>query len=244
MHDLEARVTHPVLAAHCLEVLLPALAVRRVGEHEVEHLRGEGVVRERGPFRAANDVVGALAFAFEQHVRLADRVGLGVDLLPVEVAADLEAALLRDRRERLLGYREYAARAAGVIVEQVGAGLEIGLDWQEDKVRHQAHRVARRPVLARLFIVLFVELADQFLEDRTHRVVVDARRREIDLGIEELVDQRTDGVGLGQRLELIAELEVLDDVLNIGRESVEVVLEVGEQLLLAAARLEIAQLEL
>ena len=74
----------PVLAAHRLEVLLPALPVRRIGEHEVELLRREGVVRERGPFRAADDVVGALALAFEQHVRLADGVGLGVDLLAVE----------------------------------------------------------------------------------------------------------------------------------------------------------------
>ena len=85
VHDLEARVAHPVLAAHGLKVLLPALAVGRVGEHEVELLGGEGVVRERGPFRAADDVVGALALAFEQHVGLADGVGLGVDLLAVEL---------------------------------------------------------------------------------------------------------------------------------------------------------------
>ena len=86
VHHLEARVAHAVLAAHRLEVLLPALPVGRIGEHEVELLGGEGVVRERGPFRAADDVVGALAFAFEQHVRLADGVSLGVDLLAVEEA--------------------------------------------------------------------------------------------------------------------------------------------------------------
>ena len=36
VHDLEARVAHAVLAAHRFEVLLPALAVGRIGEHEVE----------------------------------------------------------------------------------------------------------------------------------------------------------------------------------------------------------------
>jgi hypothetical protein len=35
-------------------------------------------VRERGPFRAADDVVGVLALALEQHVGLADGVGLGL----------------------------------------------------------------------------------------------------------------------------------------------------------------------
>ena len=244
VHHLEARVAHAVLAAHRLEVLLPALAVGRIGEHEVELLRREGVVRERGPFRAADDVVGALALALEQHVGLADGVGLGVDLLAVEQALDLLAALGADGGERLLGDGEHAARAAGAVVEQVGAGLDLGLDGQEDEVRHQAHGVARRPVLAGLLVVLLVELADQLLEDRAHRVVVDAGRREVDVGIEELVDQRAEGVGLGQRRELVAELEVVEDVLDVGREAVEVVLEVGEELLLAAAGLEVAQGEL
>ena len=181
VHDLEARVAHAVLAAHRLEVLLPALPVGRIGEHEVELLGREGVVRERGPFRAADDVVGALAFALQQHVGLADGVGLGVDLLAVEQALDLLAALRGDRRERLLGDGEHAAGAAGAVVEQVGAGLDLGLDGQEHEVRHQAHGVARRPVLARLLVVLLVELADQLLEDRAHRVVVDAGRREVDV---------------------------------------------------------------
>ena len=51
-------------------------------------------------------------------------------------------------------------------------------------------------------------------------------------------------VGLGERWKLVAELEVVEDVLDVGREAVEVVLEVGEQLLLAAAGLEVAQGEL
>jgi len=43
-------------------------------------------------------------------------------------------------------------------------------------------------VLARLLVVVLVELADQLLEDRAHRVVVDTRRRQVDLGVEELAD--------------------------------------------------------
>ena len=245
VHHLEARVAHAVLAAHRFEVLLPALAVGRVGEHEVELLGREGVVRRAWtiPRRRRCGRRSRLRPS-EQHVRLADGVGLGVDLLAVEQALDLLAALRADRRERLLADGEHAAGAAGAVVEQVGAGLDLGLDRQEHEVRHQPHGVARRPVLARLFVVLLVELADQFLEDRAHRVVVDAGRREVDVGVEELVDQRADGVGLRQRWQLVAELEVVEDVLDVGREAVEVVLEVGQQLLLAAARLEVAQREL
>ena len=36
---------------------------------------------------------------------------------------------------------------------------------EEDERRHQPHGVARRPVLARLLVVLLVEAADQLLED-------------------------------------------------------------------------------
>ena len=48
---------------------------------------------EGGPFRAADDVVGVFAFALEEHVGLADGVGLGIDFLAVEVGGDLLAAL-------------------------------------------------------------------------------------------------------------------------------------------------------
>ena len=40
---------------------------------------------EGEPFRAADDVVGVFALALEEHVGLADGVGLGVDFLAVEV---------------------------------------------------------------------------------------------------------------------------------------------------------------
>ncbi|BFU91373.1 MAG: hypothetical protein NTAFB01_25600 [Nitrospira sp.] len=45
-------------------------------------------------------------------------------------------------------------------------------------------------------------------------------------------------------MELITKLEVLKNVLNVLREAIEVVLEIGEQLLPAAAGLEIAQSKL
>ena len=69
-------------------------------------------------------------------------------------------------------------------------------------------------------------------------------RAEVDVRVEELLDQRAEGVGLGQAWDLVAELEVVEDVLHVRREAVEVGLEVGLELLLAGAGLEVAQGEL
>lgn len=62
-----------------LGVLLPVHAVGRVGHAEVELTVREGVVREGV---AEGDVGGVVALG--EHVRLADRVGLRVVLLPEE----------------------------------------------------------------------------------------------------------------------------------------------------------------
>ena len=134
---------------------------------------GKASFDERRVLRPADDVVGRLAFALQQEVRLRDGVGLGVDLLAVEVGRDLLAVRLGELLQRLLGHRQHAAGAARAVVEQVRAGLDLVGDRQEDQLRHQADGVARRPVLARLLVVLLVEAPDQLLEDRPHRVVVE-----------------------------------------------------------------------
>ena len=57
----------------------------------------------------------------------------------------------------------------------------------------------------------------------------------------QLLDQRAEGVGSGQARDLVAELEVVEDVLDVGREAVEISFEVGGELLAAGAGFEIAQ---
>jgi hypothetical protein len=82
--------------------------------------------------RPANQVVGGLALALEQEVGSGDGVGLGVDLLSVEVGGDLPAVLPGELLQRFLGNGQHAAGAAGAVVDQLGAGLDLSGDRQQD----------------------------------------------------------------------------------------------------------------
>src|SRR5262245_51341742 len=59
--DHEAGILDAVLAAHALEIAFPALAVRRIREHEIELARRKRIVRQGRVFRATDDVVGGVA---------------------------------------------------------------------------------------------------------------------------------------------------------------------------------------
>ena len=164
----------------------------------------------------ADDVVGRVAFAFEQQVGLANGVSLSVDFLAVQVRRHLLAVLRGELLKCLLGYRQHAARAARTVVEQVGAGLDLVGDRQQDQLRHQLHGVSRCPVLAGFFVGLFVEAADQLLEDGSHAMVVETVRAQIDIRESELLDQRSERVCLRETRNLVAELKVVEDVLHVG----------------------------
>ena len=57
------------------------------------------------------------------------------------------------------------------------------------------------------------------------------RRAQVDVRREELLDQLAEGVGLFELLELVVEVELVDDLLDVGGEAVQVVGEVGPELL-------------
>ena len=108
-------------------------------------------------------------------------------------------------------------------------------------------------MLAGLFVVFFVEAPNQFLEDRPHRVVVETRMLDaaitvenrigakIDTRIEKLLDQRPERVCFRKARDLIAELKIIDDLLDVGRVAVEIRFEVGLELLLARTGAEVAE---
>lgn len=139
------------------------------------------------------------------------------------------------------------------VIEEIGSRLDPVGDRQQHEPRHQLDGVARRPVLVCLLVVLLVEAAHQLLEDRSHRVVVEAGKpdrpvrildwvgAEIDRGIEELLDQRTERVSPRKPRKLIAELEAIENLLHVWRKAVQIGFEVGPELLLARSGAKVAQ---
>ena len=76
LHD-EARVGDAGLAAHALQIALPALAVGRIGEHEVELAGREGIGGERG---AVLYIVSLSTLSLQDKVGFADGVRLRVQM--------------------------------------------------------------------------------------------------------------------------------------------------------------------
>ena len=165
---------------------------------------------------------------------------MGGDLLAVG-GGDLLEGFLRDG--------QHAAGAAGAVVEQVGAGLDLVGHGQEHEAGHELHGIARRPVLAGFLVVVLVEHAHEVLEDGAHGVIVEAGQlahgpgAEVDVLVEELLDELAEAVGLGEPGDLIPKLEVLEDVLHVRREAVEIGHEVVLERLLRLAGLQVAQEE-
>ena len=142
--------------------------------------------------RPTDDVVRGLAFAFQKQIGFADRISLGVDILSIEVRRDFLAVLLRKLLEGFLADGQHSTGAAGAVVEQIRPGLNSIGNRQKDKFCHQLDRVARRPVLAGLFVVFLVEAPHQFLEDRPHRMVVESGMLDAAITVENRIGAKID----------------------------------------------------
>ena len=79
-----------------------------------------------------------------------------------------------------------------------------------DEVRHEANDLARREVIPRFFVGLFVEAHHQMLEQIAHLKVIDPVRMKIDIG--HRLDDCEEAVAGVELLDLIGELETLEDV--------------------------------
>ncbi|OPY18727.1 MAG: hypothetical protein A4E74_00377 [Syntrophus sp. PtaB.Bin075] len=138
------------------------------------------------------------------------------------------AVTLGQLGKTFLRHSEHAAGAAGPVIDQVCAGFDIIGHRQENQVSHELDHIAGREVLTGFFVVFFVEAADQLLEDGAHRVVVECWKQlvavhvlhwfgtEIDAAVEELFDQVAEDVRLDQRGDLVAELELVENLLDVG----------------------------
>lgn len=123
--------------------------------------------------RATDDVVGRLTLTFEEHVSLRDGIGLGVDLLPVEMGSHLLALFFGKVMQRFFSHRQHPAGSAGAVVEQIRTGRNLVCNREKDQPCHELHRIAGgSPVFTGLLIVLLIEPANQLLEHGTDCVII------------------------------------------------------------------------
>jgi hypothetical protein len=170
---------------------------------------------------AGDDVADVLAL--DQHVRLADGVGLIVQFLAEHGQARVGVL----GHEVLSRYRQHAAGAGGGIVDgahHAGLGQRIVV-LDEEQIDHQADHFAGGEMLPGRLVGDFRELADQLLEGETHLMVVDHVGVQIDPG--ELLRHQIEQPVLGQPVDLGVKFEPLEDVADFGREG----LHVGEKVL-------------
>jgi len=207
---------------------LPLHAEGRIGQHVVELVMRKVVIREAV---AEGDVVDVLAL--DHHVRAADGVCLSVIVL----AENFKLGVGIELANVVLSHGEHAAGPASRVVE----GLDDALGGQhvavghEQQVDHQADDLARCEVIARLLVRRLVESPDQFLEDVAHLDVGDPVGMEVDLA--EARDDQVETVGLVEPGNVLLEAETLDDLTGAGGEALDVVGEVGGDVVRVALEL-------
>ena len=230
-----------VLQTPAVHILFPWRAEGRIGDAEVEVHAGMAVFADGGAAieafaRLARMVVlERLSRRGEHEVGLACGVGLGLQLLPVELDIDLPAMFLGKVLDELLRDGEDATRAAGAVVDAVGRRLQLVCHGYDGYVGQQRHIVAWREVLSGGGdAVLLVELSQQLLEERAHGVIVDTRQAhvavlvedggdaQVDVVVGELLDDGTEPTCVGEVVHLLLELELVDDVLHVVAETVEI----------------------
>lgn len=222
------------------EVVFPSGAEGGIGDAEVELHAGVLVVAQGGTLGKAWTALPLVVVVEgeigrgEEEVGFAGGEGFGLELLSVEV--DGVAAFGVGGLYARFGNGENAARAAGSIVDGIGAVGDAVFDGEDGEVGKEFDIVARGEVFSGFGdAVFFIELAQELLKERAHGVVVDAREKDVALGIEEGIDAEIDGT-VGELLEdgaqtltrdeifhHLLELEMLNDVLHIARKSIEIV---------------------
>ena len=203
---------------------LPLDPERRVREEVFEPLPPQAVL---GEAVAELDVRGVLAL--DEHVALADGVGLRVQLL----AERLERGTRVQLAKVVLGHREHPARAARGVVQGADDPLfaECVIVLDEQDVDHQPDHLTRGEVVPRLLVREFRGPPDQFLEGVAHLDVLHLVGVEVDRG-EPLHDEVKE-VGLVEPIDLVREPELLgEDLAGTEGEAVDVMIQVRREVVL------------
>ena len=161
-------------------------------------------------------------WAFDHHVGTADGEGFVVVVLPEHFQARIGIEIA----QMFFRHAQHAARAAGGIVERPHDpfGAQNLAVRREQQIHHQPDHFARREVVAGRLVRGFVEAPDQVFEDQAHVVIGNGVGMQVDVG--ELADNQVEPVGLVELGDLLLELEVLEYLSGLGRETLDVMRQV------------------
>ena len=166
------------------EVVFPSGAEGGIGDAEVELHVEVLVVAQGGTLGKAWTalplvvVVEGEVGRGEEEVGFAGGKGFGLEFLSVEV--DGVVAFGVGGLNARFGNGENAARAAGSIVDGIGAVADAVFDGEDGEVGKEFDIVARGEVFSGFGdTVFFIELAQELFEERAHGVVVDAREKDV-----------------------------------------------------------------
>ncbi|MNN05474.1 hypothetical protein D3C81_1182350 [compost metagenome] len=206
-----------MLVGDLLLYLLPFHAERRIAEHKVEAFVGQLVVGQGVAELNAGHVL-----ALDQHVSLADSVGLGIELLAVKRHADL----LADGLDILIPLRQKAAGSGGWVIDGDDAvGRELVVLIGDHQRGGEVHDIARGEVLPGGFVGAFRKFTDHLFEDDAHAEVADELGAQISSGeaLHHLIQQ----IGGFQLLYEVFKVEVFEDLAGILAERLYVAHQIG-----------------
>jgi hypothetical protein len=193
--------------ANFLFDLLPFNAEWWIGQHVIELFVRVTILRQ---CVASNGDILPL----DQHVRLADRIGLVVYLFPEHGKAGLRVQLC----EIFVRDRKHPSRPRSWVIDgsdDAGFGQHIVI-LDKQKINHEADDFARRKMFTSRFIRQFGELADQLFKGKSHLAVADNIRVQVDPS--KLLNDLIEQIAFGELLNLCGEIKSLENVAG-GREN-------------------------
>ena len=211
--------------------------------------RAEGNILMVNSAKTIRELVDVAAY---HKVSLAGGVCIWLQFLPEDAGAHTLSLFCGNAFNLFLRNGQDAARAACAIIDSIGVVCNLVFDRLDSQLPQQTNIVTRCEVFTGFgHVVFLVELTEQFLEDGSHGVVVEAWQTfyhflcaiffchflhnrlngEVDVLICELLKKRAKATCLSKVIHLLTELELINDVLNILRKPIEILNDIHLQTL-------------
>ena len=194
----------------------PVDAEGRVGDDVLEGESGKLIFRQSV---TEPHIVGVAAL--DHHVCLGNGKGGGIELLPEAGRLNVAVQLV----DALFHAAQHLAGAHGHIVNGHAAGIEVG--FRQQQVGHQVDDIPAGEVRSGFLAKALGEPPHQVLKDVAAVHGANLVRAKIALLGAELLDNEVEGVALCHPLDDVVKVELCQHVLCVGRETGQVIPEVG-----------------